>query len=241
VNAGQRSSLIFSIAMLAAGLSPACEARVMDAGDWSPEGGEANAGPYVEAENGQLSGGITIGDDARASGERYIVPPAAVASEDEPGQARARYVLRASSAGDYVIWGRIRSPSIAANRFWVQVDGGSWFKWRISVGDIWYWDDFHDDVDYGTPLSFPFAQGDHELVIANCVDGVALDRLYFTAAGDEPPGNDTECNPPHSIQIGGVCVPSCGSLSGSACGEAACTGRPLLSAYDCAICCQPEP
>lgn len=213
----------------------------MDVGDWSPDADPPSAGPYIEAENGELSGGITIGDDPLASSERYIAPPAAIASENQPGGARARYLLDVRAAGDYVIWGRIRSPSIAANRFWIQVDGGDWYKWRISVGDIWYWDDFHSDAEYGTPLRFPLSAGNHELLIANCVDGVALDRLYFTASGDEPPGNDTECNPPHSIQIGGVCVPSCGTLRGSACGESACAGHTLLPAYDCAICCQPQP
>ena len=65
-----------------------------------------------------------------------------------PGAARARYRAASSTrAGDYVIWGRIHAPGADHNRFWFQLDGGTWYKWRISVGEIWYWDDFHDDTD----------------------------------------------------------------------------------------------
>jgi len=240
VNAARRGSSIgFLIAALAANLATACDSEVIDVGDWSPD--TPSEGPYIEAESGQLSGGITIGDDSSASGQRYIAPPAAIASETEPGSARARYRFHVSAPDTYRIWGRIRSPSVSTNRFWIQVDGGTWYKWRITVGDIWYWDDFHDDIDYGTPLTFQFAEGSHELLIANCVDGVALDRLFFAPSGQAPEANDTQCNPPHSIQIGGICLPSCGSLRGSACGQTACAGQPLLSAYDCDICCQPPP
>jgi len=66
---------------------------------------------------------------------------------------------------------------------------------------------------------------------------MALDRLYITAQGDEPPGNDTPCDPPHSISLERECLPSCGSLNGTACSEIECAGLPLLPAYDCAICC----
>jgi len=254
VRSGQTAAQRVTTLVIAGLASWACDAQRLDVGAWSPDAGlsveagtaadvdvPANSGRYIEAESGELSGGFSIGDDPSASRQRYIAPPAAVTSEQEPGSARARYVFQVSSPGAYLIWGRIRSPSAATNRFWVQMDGGAWYKWRISVGDIWYWDDFHSDVDYGTPLRFELAAGNHELVIANCVDGVALDRLYISASGDEPEGNDTECNPPHSIQIGGICLPSCGSLRGTRCSPSICADRPLLAAYDCTICCQVEP
>ena len=140
-----------------------------------------------------------------------------------------------------MIWGRLRAPGALHNRFWFQVDGGTWTKWRISVGDIWYWDDFHDDVEYGTPLTFSLAAGPHELALANCVDGVELDRLFLSPTGEVPPGNATACNPPHSIELEGECLPSCGSQNGTACDEVTCEGREILPAYDCGICCHVEP
>jgi hypothetical protein len=216
--------------------SGACEPVTTSVGAFSPDPNQ-----YIEAERGELFGGFTIGSDPLASEARFIEPPAGVASDAEPGLARASYAFRVRAAGDYAIWGRLRSPGALNNRFWFRVDGGAWTKWRISVGDIWYWDDFHDDAQYGTPLVFSFSAGAHELVIANCVDGVELDRLYFSVTGDEPPGNETPCDPPHSIELEGRCLPSCGAQNGTTCDAVRCEGRELIDAYDCGVCCHVEP
>jgi len=234
--AALRSEAVRFSATLALSFSVACDPVMTSVGAWSPDPNQ-----YIEAETGELSGGFGIGDDGVASNGHYIVPTAAVTSEMEPGVARATYAFSTPSEGEYVIWGRIRAPGALNNRFWFQVDGGTWYKWRISVGDIWFWDDFHDDTTYDPALTFPLLPGNHELVIANCVEGVALDRLYLSATGDEPPGNDTPCNPPHSIELAGECLPSCGSQNGTTCGTVACEGRPVLPAYDCDVCCHIEP
>ena len=113
----------------------------------------------------------------------------------------------------------------------------------MSVGDIWYWDDFHEDREYFTPLTFELSAGSHTLTIANCVYALRLDLgPYVTAAGDEPPGNDNPpCDPPHTIDRGGDCLPSCGLLSGTRCGVVACEGQTPLPAYDCDVCCRVAP
>jgi hypothetical protein len=67
--------------------------------------------------------------------------------------------------------------------------------------------------------------------------GLGIDRFYLTTGSETPPGNAGPCEPPHSIQIGGVCVPSCGSQGGNGCGTVQCAGRVVLAAYDCDICC----
>jgi len=186
-----------------------------------------------------LSGGFVIGQDSAASAGRYISPPFGVGSENAPGAARAVYQFSVDTAGTYRIWGRIRSPTAENNRFWIQVDDNAPIKWRISTGDIWYWDAFHNDIDYENPIGFPLAAGAHRLTVANCVDGVDLDRLYYTLdPKDVPPGNDTPCFPPNSIEINGACQPSCGSQGGKGCSTEACAGKPTLDAYDCVVCCK---
>jgi hypothetical protein len=219
-----------------AACASACEPVTTSVGAWSPD-----PNVYLEAENGELSAGFAVGDDPGASRAHFIAPPAGVVSDVEPGAERARYEFSLEREADTVLWGRLRAPSALHNRFWFRVDGGTWTKWRISVGDIWYWDDFHDDTDYGRALVFPLAAGPHELELANCVDGVELDRLFVSADGASPPQSDTACDPPHSIELAGECLPSCGSLSGTTCGEAMCAGLELLPAYDCAVCCRIEP
>lgn len=206
---------------------------------------------YLEAESGELSvvagdsepqpSGFSIASDTTASNGQYLEPPLGN-SDGMPGAARAVYRFEVAQAGDFVIWGRIYSPTATQNRFWFQLDGGTWYRWRISTGQVWYWDDFHDNLDYFSELHFQLDAGPHELVIANSVSGAKLDRLYITSLGDEPPGNDTICNPPHSIEVAGECLPSCGSLAppGMSTTCQGCEDRPMLDdpkPYDCTVCC----
>jgi hypothetical protein len=213
-----------------------CNAEVTSVGQWDPE-----EVCYLEAEDGELSAEFQVRRDATASARAFLEPVDAPASEAAPGAARARYVFTLPNAGEFELWGRIRSPSVDTNRLWFQLDGGTWYKWRISVGDVWFWDDFHDDTDYGRALTFELDAGVHELTLANCVSGVALDRLRVSSVDEPAPVNDTECNPPHSIELGGECFPSCGSQSGDLCGEAACSGKTIFDAYDCDVCCREAP
>lgn len=217
------------------------------AGQAAGEGGAPESpGQYLEAESGEITGGFTIGDDAAASSGQYIEGPAMVTSDQSPGAALARYTFNIEADGNFVIWGRIWSPDVSSNRFWFQVDGGNWITWRITVGKIWYWNYFHVDTLYNDVLHFPLTAGAHTLLIANEVPGARLDRLYITGAGDRPPGNDTPCNPPHSIDFDGAgdCHPSCGAQAPvgmhTTCLSATCEGKDIKDmrmAYDCGVCC----
>jgi hypothetical protein len=210
-----------------------CEATSTSLGAWEP-----STGFYLEAESGQLVGGFTIGKDSVASAGGCIEPPLGASSPDEPGPARARYAFDVASVGIYRIWGRVHSPDAWHNTFWFQLDGGRWFIWRITTGEEWYWVPLHENYNYGMPIEFDLAVGAHELVVADAIEGNRLDRFYFTADGDTPPGNDSRCNPPHSVLLSGSCVPSCGSQGGNRCGAMACQGQTLLIAHDCNICCK---
>jgi hypothetical protein len=216
----------------------ACSAIDVSVGAYVPKAPPAPVTAlYLEAEDAVSLNGFTIEVDSTASNGHCLAAPTDASEGREPGAARATYDFRVDKDASYVIWGRIHAPGPASNRFWFQVDAGTWYKWRISVGDIWYWDDLHDDTNYGTPLKFALSAGDHQLVFADDVSGVELDRLYITADGDTPPGNDTPCGPPHSIELDGACLPSCGAQQGRMCGATACADRAHIDAYDCDICC----
>jgi hypothetical protein len=228
-----------------------CRAPVESVGAWRPDGatseGTRDAAPdappktgfYLEAEDGTLTDGFTVGSSPAASNDGYIEAPAGIDSETAPGTARATYSFSIEAPATYLMWGRIHSPDVPHNTLWFHVDDGTWYQWRISTGDVFYWDDIHDGTHYAEPLRFDLAAGSHTLEFANSIEQVQLDRIYVTADGDLPPGNDetTPCHPPNSIQLAGACVVSCGSQGGNTCGEAACMGLPTFPVYDCAVCC----
>jgi hypothetical protein len=201
-----------------------------------PPDAAAAVSVYMEAESGKLTG-FTIGADPAASGGEYISPPASVQSLLVPGDARAEYSFVLGRPGTYLVWGRLQAPTVDSNAFWVTVDNGPSYRWQLSTGVIWFWGAVTSDADYGNPIRYTLGAGPHQLVFQNSVPGVELDRLYVTVPGDVPPGNDTPCDPPNSIQLAdGGCEPSCGSHGNTTCG-AACTGLPPLVSYDCGVCC----
>ncbi len=219
------------------GMSTLADARAApDAATPVPISDGSVAPFYVEAESGALSGGFAVGTDAAASGGAYVYTAAGAPSSDAPGTARAVYRVHLA-AGTYLVWGRLHSPDVARNAFWFHMDGGPWTVWRLSTGEDWYWGALHDGVAYTTPIEFRLVAGDHELEFANFIDGVSLDRLYFTTGSERPVGDDTPCRPPDSVRLGGVCVPSCGSQGGTTCGDVVCSGRTPIPAYDCGVCC----
>jgi hypothetical protein len=229
-------SWLSTLGVVTAVTAAGCGQRVTTIGEWEPP----EPSLFFEAEAGELIG-FRIASDQSASGDAFIVAEATETYDTEPGVARARYVFTLDYAFHVVIWGLIRSPDVGANRFWFRLDDGEWTKWRITVGDIWYWDDFHDDADYGKRLEFELAAGKHDLWIANAAPGAELDRLFVSAGKRPSSSKQTECNPPHSIELQGECHASCGSQNGTACGETACNGKTLLESYDCAVCCQAAP
>lgn len=59
-------------------------------------------------------------------------------------------------------------------------------------------------------------------------------------AVDPAVASEPTCDPPSTIAIDGLCVPSCGAAGGNTCtdpGTGLCDGLPSLDSYDCAVCC----
>jgi hypothetical protein len=197
---------------------------------------------YLAIASAQLAGGFTIQTDPSAPGGEYLSPPPGIQAQTAPGDASADYAFTVACPSDYFLWGRIRGPGADSNSFWVSVDDGTFFEWRLSTGVTWFWKAATSGTAYGVPLRFPLDGGAHRLVFRNGAPGVGLAGLYVAIPGDVPPGNDTPCDPPNSIQLeDGGCEDSCGSLGGNACSVSECAGQTMLIAYDCAACCHLSP
>lgn len=193
---------------------------------------------YIDIASATVSGGFSIQTDPGLDGGADLLPPA-VQSQLEPGDASAAYAFNVGCTGDYLLWGRIRGPAVESNSFWFRIDDGMFYQWRLSTGVIWYWKAATSGTDYGTPLHFTMDAGTHQLLFRNSSPDVGLGGLYVAVPGDVPPGNDTHCNPPNSIQLAdGGCELSCGSAGGNTCKPADCAGRPMFVVYDCAACCR---
>jgi hypothetical protein len=217
------------------GGAPAPDAVAPPDGATAPDASLATS-VYMEAESGKLSG-FTIESDPTASGGEYILPPN-VQTSTTPGAATAEYAFAIGRTGPYILWGRLHAPGAENNAFFVTMDDGPTVRWQLSTGVVWFWGAVTDHAEYANPVEYMLDAGTHKLVFRNALPLVGLDRLYVTVPGDMPPGNDTPCNPPHSIELAdGGCIPSCGSHGATTCGDQACAGQALLVSYDCTVCC----
>jgi hypothetical protein len=206
-------------------------------GDAGTDAACAPASFYIDIASATVAGGFSIQTDPGLDGGDYLLPPP-VQSELVPGGASAAYTFDVACTGDYLLWGRIRGPGAEHNSFWFRIDDGTFFQWRLSTGVIWYWKAATSGLDYGTPLHFTLDAGPHQLLFRNSSPDVGLGGLYVAVPGDVPPGNDTHCNPPNSIQLAdGGCEISCGAAGGNTCDTAKCAGRPTFVVYDCSACC----
>lgn len=197
----------------------------------------APASFYLDLAAAALGGGFAIEADPDAPGGTVLVPPA-VSSESAPGDASATYAFDVACAHDYLLWGRIRGPAVNENSFWFSIDDGGFYQWRLSTGVIWYWKAATSGAAYVIPLHFALDAGAHRLVFRNSSPDVSLAGIYVAPPGEVPPGNDTPCDPPNSIQLeDGGCEMSCGASGGNQCEVMTCVGRPTFTVYDCAVCC----
>jgi hypothetical protein len=201
------------------------------------DGACSPASVTIDIASGTLTGGFSIQMDPTAPGGEYLSPPAQ-ASLQAPGDASADYAFNLSCAGEYFLWGRIHGPGPYNNTFWLSLDGEPPYEWRLSTGVAWFWRITTNGTQYGVPIRYTLDAGSHSLVIRNSASGVGLAGLVVAIRGYVPAGNDTPCDPPHSIELAdGGCWRSCGSQGGTTCDLTLCAGLPLLSSYDCGECC----
>lgn len=94
---------------------------------------------YVEAENGSLTGGMVMVNDASASGSKYIWLPngSAPANEATPNTTHsASYNFILPRAGNWTLEGLLRSVDSSSNSLWLKVDGGTTYTWDTNTGEI---------------------------------------------------------------------------------------------------------
>jgi hypothetical protein len=143
-------------------------------------------------------------DDAAASGGAYISYPwdPALTLEERQALKRATPPSDASADGiavymfdvpmkhDYRVWGRVITPSLDEDSFWLRFDDAGWIQWNdIAHLDQWHWVDLRPFEQRTDRYLFPMAAGHHTLRIAYRELGARLDKLVFASNPDFVPGD----------------------------------------------------
>lgn len=143
-------------------------------------------------------------DDAAASGGAYISYPWDPALTLEERQALKRatpppdasadgiavYMFNVRRSHDFRVWGRVITPSLDEDSFWLRFDDGAWIQWNdIAHLDQWHWVDVRPFEQRTDRYLFPLAAGHHTLRIAYRELGAKLDKLVFTSDPDFVPAD----------------------------------------------------
>jgi hypothetical protein len=143
--------------------------------------------------------------DELASGGAYVSYPWDAALTVEENQALKRAMAPPADNDDvgglafiefevpradlYRIWGKVITPSLDEDSFWLRIDDAAWLQWNdISHQDqIWHWDDVRPFEMRADRFIVPLAEGRHLLRVSYRELGAKLDRIVVASDLDWVP------------------------------------------------------
>lgn len=139
-------------------------------------------GATMEAENGQLSGGMVIIDDSGSSGGRHVMAnePAVV---DTPSHHSLVLCFNVETAGTYSLVSRVSAPTQDASTIFIGIDTDATFLWQMAVGE-----GFVDQtVMYGDgSQEIHLATGQHSVTFYQHAQGVSIDQVSLVLQQADP-------------------------------------------------------
>ena len=134
--------------------------------------------------------------DATASGGWFVWEPEDAREGNHTPEARAVFLVEVSRQATVYLWGRVRSPVLDSDSFYVGVAPGrvkdalKLHEWHLGVRASWQWRPFapfgSPDYRADRPIPIPLRAGVHSIVIACREDGACLDRIALTARPAPP-------------------------------------------------------
>ena len=173
-----------------------------DTGSSGSGGGTAAYKIWFEAEDGNIAAPFEIGDDDQASERGFVGALNGTGNYLMPTSAagKANYTLQIPTAGKYLVWGRVLSPSYADDSFFVSLDGSTPIRWNTPVSSAWVWDQI-SNANSADPVFYYLTQGTHTLEISQREDGARIDRLLLTNDASYLPDGTGEITKPTTCKI----------------------------------------
>ena len=150
-------------------------------------GGGSCGGLNQQAENGTRYGSFRVGNDAAASGGKYVVVPTGTGdsySGADSSPSRVEYCFNVTTAGTYRIDGKVYGSNNTSDSFYVRVDGGpsEGYLWD-STQNLSYQTDSVSDRGGANPVLVTLSAGEHTVAIHHREDGTRLDTINLVRVG----------------------------------------------------------
>ena len=125
-----------------------------------------------EAEEGVIKSAMVTGKDNNSSAGSYIWAPSGTGGSSQ-------YTFKVTSAGNYIVWGRVLAPDGDSDSFFVSMDGKSDSLWDLAPASNWTWDEVNNR-DGSDPVVYNLSAGTHTLIVKPRENGAKLDGIVVT-------------------------------------------------------------
>ncbi|HWA33410.1 MAG TPA: DUF1565 domain-containing protein [Cyclobacteriaceae bacterium] len=139
--------------------------------------GGGTAPLFIDSQYATLAGKMVAGYDANAKNQNFFSVPAGNGNNTytPPGSA-ATYSFSVSTAGNYIVWARVKSPN-GAKMLNVYNGAGKWIPWNTGGSPAWMWVKVTDN---GSTAMFPFSNGLNTIKFGWMDGGVQVDEIMVT-------------------------------------------------------------
>ena len=154
-----------------------------------------------EAEEGERFGRFVVGNDANASGGKYIHVPDELGGAQAPGADRVDFSFNITQPGSYRIDANVYADNGNNNSFFVTVNNlpSNGHNWRVLQNTDYALDSVSSQETGQDPLIVDLNAGLNTLSVYLREDGTRLDRVELVRVGDS--NNVPTTQPPSTINV----------------------------------------
>ena len=156
-----------------------------------------------EAEEGDKSSPMVAATDSKSSSGKYIWAP-------NGSGGYSQYTFNVTSAGNYIVWGRVLAPDGNSDSFFVKMDSGAESLWDVAPSTNWTWDKVNHRGG-ADPVVYNLKSGTHTLLIKQRENGTKLDGIVITKDMNTTPSSISTTSTPSSNT--GTTTPTSGSTN----------------------------
>ena len=143
-----------------------------------------------EAEEGDKSSPMVAATDSKSSSGKYIWAP-------NGSGGYSQYTFKVTSAGNYIVWGRVLAPDGDSDSFFVSMDGKADSLWDVAPSSSWTWDKVNHRGG-ADPVVYNLNSGTHTLLIKQRENGTKLDGIVITKDMNTTPSSISTASTPSS-------------------------------------------
>jgi hypothetical protein len=140
--------------------------------------GSTTSGSMIafEAESGSRTAPMTVGNDATASGGKFVQVPEGTGNNytdsTNGGPGEVRFTINIPQAGTGILWARTIAPDDSSDSFYVTTNGSLAIEWYVPTSTTWQWN---------RAAILSFAAGNVTIAFRQREDGTKLDQILLTS------------------------------------------------------------